>query len=267
MARQWEPVEQRQEDLVAAGPVARLAATLGYEVPARRLPALWHWLYFLDAADRADLGDDGHPRRGGFLPPAAGRRVFGGGRLEWEAGLQVGDPIERRGRVAEVTTKRGRSGPLTVVGVEYLVTGPRGRAIVERQELVYTEAAPAAAARSGGPPAASWAREFPTDEVVAFRFSALTFNGHRIHYDAGYARGEGYPAPVVHGPLLALLLAGLAETEGGPLRKLSFRATAPAYVGEVVSLRGEPEPSGARLAAYAGGSEPVMIASGAFADS
>ena len=201
------------------------------------LPPMWHWLYFREAARRSALGRDGHPVPGGFMPPAAqSRRMWAGGRLTMHAPLFLGRPARRRTTIADVAAKSGRSGPLTFVTLRNEIAGPDGTALSERQDIVY---------RAGPDPAASVAqpRPAPRDEIarrswccdatVLFRYSALTFNGHRIHYDADYARAvEGYPGLVVHGPLLATLLLDLAEGVAGPPADFAFRATAPVFADE-----------------------------------
>ncbi len=235
----WVGRTARAEDIVTAGPRRRLAAALGLDAPPGDVPILWHWLYLLDATPASDLGDDGHPHRGGFLPPVAGRRMWTGGRVEVHQPLRDGDAVERLSTVAAVEPKQGRHGALVVVTVRHQIHGPAGLAVAEEQDLVYASARPAAPRAGGGrPPAAAWAGRVVTDTVLLFRFSALTFNGHRIHYDAEYARTEGYPGLVVHGPLLAMLLAGLAAEHGVRPRRLWWRARAPFSCGEPIHLRG-----------------------------
>ncbi len=249
----WQATERRTADLVTPGAAARLAATLDVaDAPSSGdpLPPLWHWLYFLPDDPQATLAADGHPRRGGFLPPVPlGRRMHAGGRLEFHAPLRVGDEATRVSVVTSVDEKQGRTGPLVVVTVRHRITGPAGLAVTEEQDLVYTDARPP---RDAGDQAAiaegTWESTVVPDEALLFRFSALTFNTHRIHYDLGYATAvEGYPDLVVHGPLVALLLAVLARSRGVAVAGFTFRAHAPFFCGRPIHLRGDP---GGRLAAY-----------------
>ncbi len=249
----WRPrVEQRTETL-APPPAARLAATLDLADPPGAgdpLPPLWHWLYFLPDDPQATLAADGHPRRGRFLPPLAHRRrMHAGGRVTFLAPLRVGDEARRTSAVAEATEKHGSRGQLQIVTVRHEIAGPAGPAIHEEQDLVYTDAPPAGTGSEAAPiPNARWEQAVTPDEAMLFRFSALTFNAHRIHYDHGYATGEeGYPGLVVHGPLVALLLAELVRRHGASPASFSFRARAPFFAGRSIHLRGGPDGA---LAAY-----------------
>ena len=232
-------------------PVAALSALFDLPVPAARegdpLPPMWHWLYFLPAARRSETGDDGHPRRGGFLPPVPQkRRMFAGGTTLFHRPLLVGEEARQQGTVKSVVRKQGRSGVLVVVTVEYRVWGEGGPALTETQNLIYTDSPPSTPPEppaNPGPPSRPWNLEVPTDTVLMFRFSALTNNSHRIHYDHLYATGvEGYPGLVVQGPLTAMLLADLGRRHGvaGPGR-FSFRARSPFFCGDTLHLRGGPD--------------------------
>ena len=222
------------------------------------LPALWHWLYFWAVAPQDALGPDGHPARGGDLPPVAlPRRMWAGSRFRFLAALPLGRPAERRSRVVAIEEKQGRSGPLVFVTDRHEIAGAHGPAVEEEHDIVY-RAAPrgdAAAQPPLGPPleppgAAQWQRAVTPDPVLLFRYSALTFNGHRIHYDRDYCReAEGYPGLVVHGPLLATYMVALA-VESQPGRRLagfSFRALAPVF-----------DTAGFRVAARPGAEEGVL---------
>jgi len=192
---QWTPVTERTTDTVAQGPAAMLHALLDAPGPppaaGEALPALWHWLYFLPAVAQQQLGADGHPRRGGFLPPVAlPRRMFVGGRVHTSTPLTIGERITRVGTVAGVTDKSGRSGPLVFVTVGYQL----GDAVTEQQDLVYRAAAPAPSGAVAAPDdapldEAGWTQrlDLAVDPVLLFRFSALTYNAHRIHYDRQWA--------------------------------------------------------------------------------
>ncbi len=200
------------------------------------LPPLWHWLYFLPGERQSHIGPDGHPQRGGFLPPITlPRRMWAGGRLQFLRPLAVGAPVRRVSRIASIQTKAGRSGPLLFVTVQHEISDAQGLAIREEQDIVYRGATAPGAPTS--PPAAApadgqFARVVTPDPVLLMRYSALTFNGHRIHYDRPYAmQEEGYPGLVVHGPLIAtLLLEELRRAH--PHRQIlrfDFKAVAPLF--------------------------------------
>ncbi|MFT4792334.1 MAG: 3-methylfumaryl-CoA hydratase [Paracoccaceae bacterium] len=212
------------------------------------LPPLWHFVQFREARPRSDLGGDGHPKLGGFIPDfGLPRRMWAGGRLTFLAPLLVGDAATRRSTVLKTALKDGRSGRLAFVTVLHEITGPAGLAIREEQDIVYREAHdPDAPARAAPPPApqdAAWMAERAADPTLLFRYSALTFNGHRIHYDLDHARHtEGYDGLVVHGPLLAQCMADLARTcEGRPLAAFSFRAVSPVTHGAGFAICGMPD--------------------------
>lgn len=261
--RSWEGRSETSHEQVTKAPVRGLAVTLDHAdsvpVDGSGLPALWHWLYFLPSAPQHEIGVDGHPRLGGFLPPVPlPRRMWAAGRLRWHAALRVGDELQRSTRIVSVTHKAGRTGDLVFVLLRHEISSGGVLALTEEQDIVYR-----APARSGDPvpppqpaPAASaWSREIQPDPVMLFRFSALTFNGHRIHYDRPYATGvEGYPGLVVHGPLIATLLVDLARSERPQARiaAFSFKAVRPTSDLHPFRLCGEPSADGksARLWAH-----------------
>jgi 3-methylfumaryl-CoA hydratase len=250
----WEGRSETLADEITAAPVRALGATLDRDDPppaaGTRLPALWHWLYFLPHHRQSELGDDGHARRGGFLPPVPlPRRMWAGGRLAWEAGnpLCVGDRAERRSRIVSVTHKAGRTGALVFVLVRHEVHNARGLALTEEHDIVYR-----AAAQPGEPapppvPApqdAAFSRGIVPDDVLLFRYSALTFNGHRIHYDRRYVTEvEGYPGLVVHGPLIATLLLDLLRRNqpGAQIARFEFRALRPTFDTAPFRVHGRPD--------------------------
>ena len=254
----WIGKTEHRSDLITSAPIQLLAATFNEPAPATKIgdpiPPMWHWLYFLPNSPRSELGEDGHPKRGGFFPPVPHRRrMFAGGTTRFLIPIAIGDTVERSAEVISIEEKEGRSGPLVFVEVQYDLSIPAGLAVQEKQTIVYTDAPPAAVApEEETPPEARWDREVPTDPAFLFRFSALTFNTHRIHYDAPYATSmEGYPKLVVHGPLIALLLLGLATSNGiEHVTDFSFQARSPFYVGDSLYLRGDPTDTGADLAAY-----------------
>jgi 3-methylfumaryl-CoA hydratase len=255
----WIGATDRAEETVRPEPFLRLAAALGIEAPPLEphspLPLLWHWLLFPETVARADTGDDGHPTRGLFLPPVTlQRRMYAGGRLEQKAPLRVGMDLTRSRTITRIDHKEARSGPLVIVTVRHHIADDARTLLVEEQDLVYTDSWPAPRSANGSskPPDAPWSQRFDTDEVLLFRFSALTHNSHRIHYDRDYAQErEGYPDLVVHGPLTALLLADMARTRSSEhLISFLFRARAPLYVGDAINLRGHRQGDTVSLGAY-----------------
>ncbi len=224
---------------------AALHATLGRPGrppgPDEPLPPFWHMIYFWDVRPPQDLGRDGHPRTGLGLIPDLGlpQRMWAGGKLEFLAPLRLGQPAEKRSMVEDVQIKQGRSGKLGFIHLRHDIIQQGRLCVTERQDLVYKSPTPPDAGRQ--PPVASRqpegckAASFST--TLLFRYSALTMNGHRIHYDADYARGhEGYAGLVVHGPLLAQMLIHYAEEVLGPLRSFGFRATSALMVHEEAEL-------------------------------
>jgi 3-methylfumaryl-CoA hydratase len=183
------------------------------------IPPLWHWFYFLPRAPQSALSVDGHPERGGFMPPITlPRRMFAGARVRLHAPLRLGIPAERQATLLAVTRKAGRTGALAFVTVRYQIVQQDVLCLDEEQDIVYREpgapVAPPVRVPFGAPPPHTLARELHADSRLLFRFSALTFNAHRIHYDRDYAqREEGYPGLVVHGPLIAMLLLQLAQRQ------------------------------------------------------
>lgn len=253
----WVGRTRRRSELLAPRPCELLAATIRAEGPntGDPLPPLWHWLYFVPDASRDGLGADGHPRRGGFLPPVAlRRRMFAAGSIEYRRPLRIGTTATQRDKVVSVEEKVGSSGPLVFVRTEHEISDEDGPVLLEERTVVYTNSAPGSRAAAGGAvPGTPWAEDVETDTVLLFRFSALTFNAHRIHYDRRYARmEEGYSDLVVQGPLTALLLAELARRNGQSVRAFRFRAQAPFFVGDVLHLRGGPTDVGAAVMAYRG---------------
>ncbi len=220
--------------------VAALAATLDYDsVPAEgsALPPAWHWLFFNPVARRRELGTDGHPRRGGFLPPVTlPRRMWAGSRVTYHKPLTIGVQAERKSELLKIETKTGQSGALVFVTLRHLISAGAEICIEEEQDLVYREAAPSGASpapKKRAPQNPTWSEEIRPDTTLLFRYSALTFNGHRIHYDKAYAQNEEtYPDLVVQGPLPATLLHGFAVRAQPKQRLLrfSFRGLNPLFV-------------------------------------
>jgi 3-methylfumaryl-CoA hydratase len=223
------------------------------------VPPLWHWLYFLPQARQSQIGPDGHPVRGGFLPPVPlPRRMWAGGRLQWQSKpLRVGDAAQKQSRIASVKHKAGRTGDLLFVEVEHAFSNAQGLCLTETHDIVYRAAAlpgapevPPTAAETGAP----WQREFVPDPVSLFRYSALTFNGHRIHYDRSYVtQEEGYPGLIVHGPLIATLLVDLVRRQvpGARLASFQFRAVRPTFDLHPFRLNGRPSADGKTIDLWA----------------
>lgn len=221
------------------------------------LPPLWHWFYFLATEPQSRLGEDGHPERGGFMPPVPlPRRMFAGSRMHFHQPLQLGVPATREGTIRNVAIKTGGSGALVFVTVGYQFRQDGKLCIDEEQDIVYKEAGPAVPAPEIVDPApaapGSWCRTIEADSRLLFRFSALTFNAHRIHYDRPYAsEEEGYPGLVVHGPLVAVLLADLVRRNTPQLiEAFSFRGKAPLFDLTPCRLKGRLEENKVELEAY-----------------
>jgi 3-methylfumaryl-CoA hydratase len=232
----------------------RMAATLGCDSPADRvLPPLWHWMLFQNWVPRGRIGADGHPQRGGFLPalPELPRRMWAGSRLTYAGELHAGDDVTRVSTITAITEREGRSGRLVFVTVRHEIARDGAVVITEEQDLVYRAAAVAPAISAPAAPVPDGIVVQP-DEVMLFRYSALTGNGHRIHYDAPYAAGaEQYPALVVHGPLVATLLCGLLRRSP---QTLTIRAARPVFVGDDLHLVRQPDV----LQAFNNRGEPCM---------
>ena len=260
----WVGRTETLADEISAAPLRGLAATLDRDDPAPQLgspvPPLWHWLYFLPQHRQSEIGPDGHARRGGFLPPVPlPRRMWAGGRLEWfpDNPLAVGDAARRISRIVSVDHKAGRTGDLLFVKVVHEVHNARGLALTEAHDIVYR-----AAARPGDPapdptpaPAgAAWQRTLAPDDVLLFRYSALTFNGHRIHYDRRYVTEvEGYPGLIVHGPLIATLLVDLVRRHRPQafIRRFAFKAVRPTFDLHPLRLNGQPSDDGRTVGLWA----------------
>ncbi|MCG2841107.1 MaoC family dehydratase N-terminal domain-containing protein [Sandaracinobacter sp. RS1-74] len=236
----WTGRSESRSERLDPEALRRFAAAIGEPLDVQsHFPSLGHWGCFLPVAEDDGIGPDGHPKRGGFLPPVSlPRRMFAAGELRFEADLIPGEEATRQSRILDVTHKSGRSGELILVEVEHAIAQQGMNRIVERQTIVYREAGattpPVIAAEGIGRDAdILW----QPNAVHLFRFSAVTFNSHRIHYDLPYATGEEqYPGLVVHGPFTAARLFGLAR-EAGRLSRFTFRAQAPIFAGQPVRLR------------------------------
>jgi 3-methylfumaryl-CoA hydratase len=253
----WTGRSRTEEDEVTAAPVRALAATLDLDVPAiavgEPIPPAWHWLYFLATAPGPALGADGAEARGTFLPAVElPRRMWAGGSFVFHRPLLLGEHLSRVSTIGEVARKLGKQGPLVFVTIQHEIAGPAGPAVSEEHVIVYRPAARdgEATAPLEAPDGAQWRRVVTPDPVLLFRFSALTFNGHRIHYDRPYTTGEeGYPGLVVHGPLQALLLLELVRNAvpDRPVRRFEYRALAPIFDTAPFSVNGVPDGDKVRL--------------------
>lgn len=246
-------------DVVTSWPLAALGATLDRRDPEPRtgdaIPPGWHWLYFLETSPASEVGPDGHPRRGDFLPPVQlPRRMWAGGRIEFARLLKVGETARRDSEVVSVESKQGRSGHLVFVTVRHTITASGSTAVTEEHDIVYRDAPQPGEpppALKPAPAEAAWRREVVADPVMLFRFSALIFNAHRIHYDIDYCHEEGYPGLIVHGPLQTILLLDLCRRhDTRPVRRLEYRALHPLFHFERFTVNGAPTTDGSQVALW-----------------
>lgn len=258
----WIGRTERIEEHICLAPVLAAAATLDNTGESfgdgSALPPLWHWFYFLPRAQQSSLNSDGHPPRGGFMPPIPyPRRMFAGARLRFHRLLTIGQPACREGVIRNITQKTGRSGALAFVTVGYTFSQGGETCIEEEQDIVYREPGPPAPAPTPTElppvPDGGWSRTVAPDPRLLFRFSALTFNAHRIHYDRPYAMNEeGYPGLVVHGPLTAILLMELVRQHAGrDVAGFSFRMQSPLFDLDPFRLVGVPSGDQVALEAQA----------------
>ena len=272
----WIGRREEKRDVADAGPIRRLAALLDHETPPWSpdvLPPLGHWLYFLPEARQSTLGSDGHPTRGGFLPPVdLPRRMWAGGRLDFLRAIPFGAEMLRRSTIADISHKQGASGAMTFVSVLHEIIVAGDVAVREEHDIVYRAApgpgaAPAKPATAPPTEEADWRRSVAPGPVELFRYSALTFNGHRIHYDRSYVTDvEGYPGLIVHGPLIAtLLIDGLQRWKPStPLTRFAYRARAPLFDGTPFDVCATSTPAGARVWAQAPGAPIAMEGEASF---
>ena len=265
-------------DVATAAPVLLFQKTLGRRdlepEDGAAIPAGWHMLYFLPRFEQAELGPDGAPASSGVIPEMPfPRRMYAGTRLAFHEPIRIGDRLHRETELVELAVKDGSTGRLAFATVESRISTPRGLAVVEQRDTVYREETPAGAAnrapkRAAPPDDTVWEAEERPDEVTLFRFSALTFNAHRIHYDAVWAKEvEGYPALVVHGPLSQSYLMNFARDCMAPKRMTAFdmRARAPLFIDGPVRLVGKPVEGGCEVWAVTPEGTIAMSASAGFA--
>lgn len=269
----WIGAQQSSRDWLAPQPARFMQATLDRDQDLRdgdHLPPLWHWLYFLEAKPASELGRDAHPRKGGFLPPVdLPRRMWAGGRFEFHAPLRLGDWAEKRSTILNISEKSGRSGALCFVTVQHEIFQQDRLCLIEEHDIVYREdPAPGSPkpAKQKAPESHEFSRGVTPTEVMLFRYSALTFNGHRIHYDVDYARDvEGYEGLVFHGPLTATFLVDLACAETGRHPKsFSFRGVSPLAGMQPFDIQGTKSGSTLDLWAKTAGGDLAMSAQAVF---
>jgi 3-methylfumaryl-CoA hydratase len=248
----WLDKEEVVEDAITAFPLTAMAATLGRKESGDAVPPLWHWLYFLRIEPLSDAGPDGHPKRGEFLPPVPlPSRMWAGGRLTFHAPLKVGERAKRTSTIANIEDKTGRSGRLVFVTVQHAIEAGGELKIEEEHDIVYRDAPQEEGARppqaAPAPEGETWRRTVDADAVMLFRYSALTFNSHRIHYDYPYVTGvEGYPGLIVHGPLIATLLVDLVRREqpDAIVQSFAYKAVRPTFAGQPFTVCGKPSADG-----------------------
>jgi 3-methylfumaryl-CoA hydratase len=234
-----------REEVIAPEPVEALAGLLDIEVPDDgEVPELWHWVHLLERRPTRDLGPDGHPTSGIPAPPGPGmRRMFAGGRVDTLRRLRIGEPATRTTWIASEVEKQGRTGPLRLVTVRH-ETRQGELAVVEEQDIVYRAPGGALPSSVGeGLPSRDAGLALDVDERLLFRFSALTYNAHRIHYDRRWCRQEGYDDLVVHGPLQALMMGELARRNGVPLvgRRFGYRLVSPMVGPQTMHVLASPD--------------------------
>lgn len=245
----WVGKNKVESDVIDVRQARLMAATLDHPLARVKdgepLPPLWHWAYFLEGLPPAELGRDGHPVRGAFLPPVPlPNRMWAGGFLAFHAPVVIGSRVERNSHIVSVQEKQGKTGPLVFVKVRHELSSDGLPLITEDHDIVYTgprRSESSAAVNDGAAVAAAEpgfvANRFIPTSTMLFRYSALTFNGHRIHYDADYCRNvEGYPDLVIHGPLNATLLANHARNTAGELTTFRYRGVRPAFLGSELLL-------------------------------
>lgn len=244
----WLGRQEAHEEVLVSGPAQGLAAVLNLDPSdfasvGAILPPLWNWLYFLTRAPSSKIGADGHPERGGFLPPITlARRMWAGSRCQFHHDLHLGERATKTSTITKISEKQGRAGTMFFVTVRHEIAGAAGLAYEEEQDIVYMDIPKVFAPPEPVVlPACNWRHDVPLDPVLLFRFSALTFNGHRIHYDRDYAMGiENYPGLVVHGPLQAILAFHFAclEQAGRRPKAFRFKGVRPLFDFEAASFNG-----------------------------
>ncbi|MCA0421867.1 MAG: MaoC family dehydratase N-terminal domain-containing protein [Proteobacteria bacterium] len=249
----WMNRTESREATADAWPVEGLRALLDDPVTCANgmtAPLLVQWLYFGPTVGQSEIGEDGHPRRGGFLPPVElPRRMWASSDITFHAPIRLGDPLKKTAQIADISLKQGETGALVFVKVANRYESNGTLMLEETQTLVYRDHPPAGAATPVGkqaPQTALWSVPHRPDEAMVFRYSAVTFNAHRIHYDLAYATGvEGYPGVIVQGQLLATLMLRACEAHGSSkIRRFNFRGVQPVFAGETVHAEGQARAGG-----------------------
>lgn len=260
LLHQWVGKAESIQDVVHPVLVNAMAAVLDRPAAPQAgapLPPLWHWMYFWSTTRQSELGPDGHAPRGNFLPPVPlPRRMWAGGRLSFLAPVEIGSAFNRQSTIKAVEIKRGKSGDMVFVTVEHAILNAHGTALIEEHDIVYRDVPQGTRQTQPrlAPSDGTWSEVVHPDPTLLFRYSALTFNGHRIHYDLAYAtEAEGYPGLVVHGPLIATLLLELAQRNmpGVRIKSFSFRAVSPLFHIEPFEICGEPPDASGVVALWA----------------
>jgi len=273
--RTWVGKSHTGDDIISVRQARLMAATVDYPDPGRiandnPLPPLWYWIYFLEGLPSGELGRDGHPARGGFLPPVPlANRMWAGGRVSFLQPVRIGSVVRKVSRILKVDHKVGRSGDLVFVTVLHELKSLAGDLLVrEEHDIVYKDASPSSrsAEKDDRVEPNAQCKSFTPTSTTLFRYSALTFNGHRIHYDQDYCRKvEGYRDLVIHGPLNATMLANYAEeTSGRTVREFNYRGLSPALLGDSITLCAIPADHGMALAARLGNGAISMQAEARF---
>ena len=254
--QKWIGNTEKAEEALELWPVTAMMAAL--DVPAEdwpqrgdTLPPTAHWNYFVPRVPQSKIDTDGHPQRGDFLPPIPlPRRMWAGSRINYYNPLIIGEQVTKTSTVQDIKVKEGRSGSLAFVTVKHAYSNSEGVALEEEQDLVYRDNPPAATSvpeRKPAPEGAEWSREINPDTPLLFRYSAVTFNAHKIHYDYPYATEvEGYPALIVQGQLIATLLLDnwQRNNPNDTVTRFSFKAMSPLFCGETFKAQGKPAESG-----------------------
>lgn len=240
----WLGKQQTVVDRMDPGHAARIAVTLGDPIPevGMRLSPLWHWAFFLETVPIAQTGLDGHPARGSFLPPADNRnRMWAGGRVSFDGALEVGVEAHKTSTVTAIQEKQGRTGSLLFVTVKHDIEQKGKLVVSEEQDIVYREPSPPKLQGTEPAPAAQWSESVDPSPVLLFRYSAVTFNSHRIHYDHPYVtQTEGYPGLVIHGPLIATMMcrAFAHAHPNASVKHLAYRGLRPLIAPKGFSVAG-----------------------------
>lgn len=253
---EWTNKTTEAEDTIRLQPANFMEATLNRPPKLKEgdnLPPLWHWIYFLEAKPESDLGRDAHPKKGDFLPPIQlPRRMWAGGRFTFYNDLVIGEKAKKITTIKKIVEKEGSAGPLCFITLEHKIYSKDEISIIEEQDLVYLQdqqGSKSLPLAQNNVEKADFSQEIYPSAILLFRYSALTFNGHRIHYDLDYAKNvEGYDGLVFHGPLTATLLLDLALKERKqPIKKYSFRGIAPLSNLDCFWIEGKSEDNAAIL--------------------